>query len=98
MDNSVTHASTMIGTQVYDAPELLQNDPYSYPLDVWSLGVVVTEMCTFKHPFGTSMVDIMDNIRYNPPTPLPQLPDNTAASIAFISSLIIKPKYAGIVL
>ena len=33
------------------SPERLQSQDYSYPSDIWSLGVVVFEMATGEHPF-----------------------------------------------
>lgn len=33
--------SGAIGTPVYMAPELFDGKPYSYPADIWSLGVLL---------------------------------------------------------
>ncbi|CAD8166145.1 unnamed protein product [Paramecium pentaurelia] len=44
-------ATTFIGTPYYISPEIIQNQPYSYKSDIWSLGVLLYEMCTFKYPF-----------------------------------------------
>lgn len=36
--------NTMVGTPYYLAPELLENKPYSFKGDVWSLGVILYEV------------------------------------------------------
>ena len=33
-----------VGTPYYTAPEMIQNEPYSYAADNWSLGVVLYEL------------------------------------------------------
>lgn len=44
-------ASTNIGTECYQAPEVLDADA-SFPADIWSMGVVMFEMLTGHLPFG----------------------------------------------
>eukprot|EP00116_Pleurobrachia_bachei_P004952 sb/3465214/ len=44
-------ARTIIGTPYYMSPELFSNKPYNFKSDVWSLGCVVFELCTMRHPF-----------------------------------------------
>ncbi|KAH7827182.1 putative CAMK family protein kinase [Monocercomonoides exilis] len=44
-------AKTVVGTPYYMSPELSQNKPYGYKSDVWALGCLLYEMCTFRHPF-----------------------------------------------
>lgn len=43
--------SSFAGTYLYLAPEILCGVPYNAKADVWSLGVVVYEMCALKLPF-----------------------------------------------
>mmetsp|Transcript_12324 Transcript_12324/g.37580 ORF Transcript_12324/g.37580 Transcript_12324/m.37580 type:complete len:342 (-) Transcript_12324:44-1069(-) len=38
------------GTIEYMAPERLMDENYSYPSDIWSMGVVVAEACLGRHP------------------------------------------------
>ncbi|TNJ26638.1 Kinase, NEK [Giardia muris] len=46
--------STVAGTELYMAPELYDPEPqYSFPVDVWALGVIGYEMCTGMLPFST---------------------------------------------
>ena len=44
-------ATTQIGTPYYMAPELWRGRPYDKKADVWSLGAVLYEMASLKHPF-----------------------------------------------
>lgn len=44
-------ANTVIGTPYYLSPEMVNSKPYGYKSDVWALGVLLYEMCTFKPPF-----------------------------------------------
>ncbi|CAK73564.1 unnamed protein product (macronuclear) [Paramecium tetraurelia] len=52
LDNTRDKAHTMVGTPYYLAPELLENKPYSFKGDVWSLGVILYEMCAKTPPFN----------------------------------------------
>ena len=36
---------TMYGTPLYLSPELLHNKPYNEKTDIWSLGIVLYELC-----------------------------------------------------
>ena len=50
-----THmANTGIGSPYYLAPELCEGKPYGHKSDMWSLGVVLYELCTLRHPFAAS--------------------------------------------
>lgn len=44
-------ASTITGTIFYNAPEVLNNESYSFPVDLYSLGAVVYELMTLKSAF-----------------------------------------------
>ena len=47
--NNMAH--TVVGTPYYLSPELCEEKPYNHKSDIWSLGCVLYELCTFRHPF-----------------------------------------------
>jgi NIMA (never in mitosis gene a)-related kinase len=47
-------AVTFIGTPYYISPEIVQNQPYSFKSDIWSLGVLLYELIALKYPFDAS--------------------------------------------
>uniref|UniRef100_A0ABK0L9P3 non-specific serine/threonine protein kinase n=1 Tax=Rattus norvegicus TaxID=10116 RepID=A0ABK0L9P3_RAT len=51
LNNSMELAQTCAGTPYYLSPEICQNRPYNNKTDIWSLGCVLYELCTLKHPF-----------------------------------------------
>ena len=42
---------TMFGTPLYASPEICDGTPYDAKTDVWSLGVVLYELCALQPPF-----------------------------------------------
>ena len=51
LNQTANMAHTVVGTPYYLSPELCEEKPYNHKSDVWSLGCVLYELCTFKHPF-----------------------------------------------
>uniref|UniRef100_A0A8C3U399 non-specific serine/threonine protein kinase n=1 Tax=Catharus ustulatus TaxID=91951 RepID=A0A8C3U399_CATUS len=47
----MSYACTYVGTPYYVPPEIWENLPYNNKSDVWSLGCILYELCTLKHPF-----------------------------------------------
>ena len=47
----------MIGTPFYIAPEVFNESPYSFEADIWSLGIMLYEMCCLEYPFMPSETD-----------------------------------------
>ncbi len=56
LNNTHANAKTMVGTPYYLAPELVQNKPYSFEADLWSLGVILYELCALKPPFNANSI------------------------------------------
>lgn len=48
---TIEKAQTFIGTPYYLSPEIINNQPYDFKTDIWSLGVLLYEMCSLKIPF-----------------------------------------------
>src|SRR3989338_11104969 len=42
------------GTPLYMAPELVQEHPYNHTVDLWSLGIILYELVVGKPPFYTN--------------------------------------------
>jgi len=56
---STQFAETIVGTPYFMAPEINQGKPYTFSSDVFSLGVIVYYMCTFRMPFtGANFTDL----------------------------------------
>ncbi|XP_042301521.1 serine/threonine-protein kinase Nek5 isoform X2 [Sceloporus undulatus] len=51
LSNTMEFARTCVGTPYYLSPEICENKPYNNKTDIWSLGCVLYELCTLKHPF-----------------------------------------------
>jgi len=66
-------ARTMVGTPYYLSPEMIEEKPYNFASDVWSLGVCLYEMTTLKHPFDADSLHYLAikiiQCKYPPPDP-----------------------------
>ena len=49
--NQNNFAKTYIGTPYYLSPEICEERPYNEKSDVWALGCILYELCTYNHPF-----------------------------------------------
>ena len=56
LESTFEKAKSVIGTPYYYSPEISLGVPYSYKSDVWSIGVLLYEMTTFKMPFDASSI------------------------------------------
>ena len=72
LERTQDKAKSIVGTPYYLSPEIIQSKPYSYEADVWSLGVLLYEMCTLKPPFdSTSLTGLAAKIVKGSYTPIP---------------------------
>jgi serine/threonine-protein kinase ULK/ATG1 len=61
-----SYASTMLGSPLNMAPEVLNNQEYDSKADIWSIGTVFFELLFGKPPFTAgNMVDLLKNIQRN---------------------------------
>mmetsp|Transcript_2117 Transcript_2117/g.2411 ORF Transcript_2117/g.2411 Transcript_2117/m.2411 type:complete len:280 (+) Transcript_2117:157-996(+) len=61
--STTAQARTQIGTPCYLSPEITKDMKYRYSADVWSLGILLYEMCALEPPFtGQDVSEIFDNI------------------------------------
>ena len=49
--NQTYFAKTFIGTPYYLSPEICEDKKYNDKSDVWALGCILYELCTYQHPF-----------------------------------------------
>ena len=56
VDNDV--CTRMCGTKGFIAPEILRRKPYSFPADIWSLGVLIFALVSSSLPFPVLEEDI----------------------------------------
>ncbi|KAG8470981.1 hypothetical protein KFE25_009402 [Diacronema lutheri] len=51
LDNTLALAVTQCGTTAYMSPERIKGDNYAYDADIWSLGLIILEMCSGEYPY-----------------------------------------------
>lgn len=56
LSRTVEQAKSLVGTPYYLSPEVVENRPYSLSSDIWSLGVLLYEMCALRPPFTAESI------------------------------------------
>lgn len=51
LKSATDKATFKIGTPGYIAPEMISNKPYSFSVDIWSIGVIMHLLLTARVPF-----------------------------------------------
>lgn len=60
------------GTPLYLSPELVESKPYNEKTDIWSLGVILYELCCLCPPFqGNTLLDVAKMVSTGKYPPLP---------------------------
>jgi NIMA (never in mitosis gene a)-related kinase len=63
---------TQTGTPYYASPEVWRDELYDHKSDIWSLGCIIYEMCTFRPPFlGESLEDLNRSVQKGRFQPIP---------------------------
>ena len=57
LENTFQLCKTQIGTPYYLSPEMCEGKNYNSKTDIWSLGCILYELCTLKHPFDAANVN-----------------------------------------
>lgn len=53
---------TYAGTQIYMAPEMVSNIPYTESIDLWNVGVMIYELLTGENPFAIQIEDPIEEL------------------------------------
>ncbi|XP_064880239.1 serine/threonine-protein kinase Nek3 isoform X2 [Oncorhynchus nerka] len=73
LNSAKVYAHTYVGTPYYVSPEIWDSKPYNNKSDVWSLGCVLYELCTLRHPFqAPSWKSLIMKVCRGSYPPLPQ--------------------------
>merc|ERR1719265_2826641 len=72
MECTAAVAQTQIGTPYYLSPEICEGRPYNWGSDIWSMGVILFEMCARRVPFDAN--DLKGLISRITRDPIPQMP------------------------
>lgn len=59
LSKTTDNAKSIVGTPYYLSPEIVENKPYNFKSDIWSLGVLLYEMCSLKPPFDASSLHFL---------------------------------------
>jgi fused-like protein len=76
------------GTPLYMAPELVQEQPYDHTVDLWSLGVILYELFRGEPPFYTNNIIALVGLIVKDPIKWPS--GMSADFKSFLKGLLIK--------
>ncbi|KAK2975242.1 hypothetical protein RJ640_027991 [Escallonia rubra] len=91
LENSMAMCATFVGTVTYMSPERIRNESYSYPADIWSLGLALFECGTGEFPYTATegpvnlMLQILDD-----PSPSPSMHIFSSEFCLFIDACLQK--------
>ena len=55
---------TLCGTYEYMSPEMIQNRPYDYKIDIWALGILLFELIAGNAPFkGDKPEEVLEQMK-----------------------------------
>jgi serine/threonine-protein kinase len=87
-----TTSATVLGTPQYMSPEQLRSTrDVNARTDIWSLGVILYELLTAKHPFaGPTVPQVFANILEHAPVPLRQYAPDVSPEIERIVAVCLQ--------
>jgi len=74
IDSTLAVCNTFLGTVTYMSPERINNEQYSFPADIWSLGLALIECATGRYPYDASVGPLqlmMEVLNEEVPVPMP---------------------------
>ncbi|HZR23065.1 MAG TPA: protein kinase [Vicinamibacterales bacterium] len=91
--DNISSTGTIVGTFAYMAPEQLEGHPCDARTDLFSLGLVLFEMFTGRHPFAkTSEAEVVHAILYGEPESLLEASRNATADLDRAVGLCLKKR------
>ncbi|CAD8050508.1 unnamed protein product [Paramecium sonneborni] len=85
-----TTMTSIVGTPIYMAPQILFKQEYSSKCDIWSLGIIFFELLFGKLPwFANDIIDLLDKIQ-NQSLIIPKQPKISLKSTKFLSGCLEK--------
>ncbi|KAG7017780.1 Mitogen-activated protein kinase kinase 3 [Cucurbita argyrosperma subsp. argyrosperma] len=91
LENSMAMCATFVGTVTYMSPERIRNESYSYPADIWSLGLALFECGTGEFPYSATegLVNLMLQI-LDDPSPSPSKHKFSPEFCSFVDACLQK--------
>lgn len=76
---TINNCKSFVGTIAYMSPERMNSEDYSYPSDVWSLGLIIYELATgeYAYPECKTFIDMRQTMMSMDP---PKLSNNADIS------------------
>ena len=88
MSTNTIVLTSIKGTPLYMAPELVQELPYNHTVDLWSLGVIIYELFVGTPPFYTNSIYTLIHLIVKDPV---KYPDNMSSEFkSFLQGLLNK--------
>lgn len=88
MSTNTIVLTSIKGTPLYMAPELVQELPYNHTVDLWSLGVIIYELFVGQPPFYTNSIYTLIHLIVKDPV---KFPDSMSADFkSFLQGLLNK--------
>ena len=88
MSAQTAMVTSIKGTPLYMAPELVQEQPYNHTADLWSLGVILYELHVGQPPFYTNNIYTLISLIMKDSVKYPS--DMSAEFKSFLSGLLTK--------
>ncbi|KAG5188417.1 kinase-like domain-containing protein [Tribonema minus] len=88
MSSNTVVLTSIKGTPLYMAPELVKEQPYDHTVDLWSLGVILYELFVGKPPFYTTSIYALINLIVRDAVKYP--PSMSAHFRAFLQGVLRK--------
>ena len=72
--NTLNLCKTFVGTLAYMSPERMNSETYTYPSDIWSLGLIIYEMAMgeFWYPECKTFIEMRETVLNTDPPKLPE--------------------------